>query len=162
LVSTALIGLRTKLFTAYSPSAVKSNERVPIKRTEFKAKRIANVVKENQAGSCSCPKGLAKEGQAGSCYCRKGLNAEEKLHIAHFYADYKDLLEGKLEGASKTGESKREKAFEQLAGELTAMGYGVRTVKRVKIKLKAMKARASKKVSKEVGNTFLYFNCLIR
>ena len=90
------------------------------------------------------------------------MNAEEKLHIAHFYADYKDLLEGKLKGASKTGESKREKAFEQLAGELTAMGYGVRTVKRVKIKLKAMKARASKKVSKEVGNTFLYFNCPIR
>ena len=79
------------------------------------------------------------------------FTAAEKKAIAEYYEDRRDELEGKFDTASKLGESTRDKAFNELAEQLTAMGVAVRTVKPLKVKLKSMKQRAREKISEEVG-----------
>jgi signal recognition particle GTPase len=79
------------------------------------------------------------------------FTAAEKKAIAEYYEDRRDELEGKFDTASKSGESTRDKAFKELAEQLTAMGVAVRPVKSLKVKLKSMKQRAREKISEEVG-----------
>ena len=75
------------------------------------------------------------------------FTAAEKKAIAEYYEDRRDELEGKFDTASKLGESTRDKAFNELAEQLTAMGVAVRTVKPLKVKLKSMKQRARERSS---------------
>ena len=79
------------------------------------------------------------------------FTAAEKIAIAEYYEDHRDEIEGKFDTASKMGESRRDKAFQELADELTAMGIAVRTVKQLKTKLKTMKGIARTKLSNEVS-----------
>jgi hypothetical protein len=102
-----------------------------------------------------------KETEADSKEKDVEMSAAEKLHIANFYADHCEAIEGKLEGASKNAkESRRDKAYSQLAAELTAMGVAVRTEGRVKKKLSDMKQKAKNKISKEVSGAILV--CYVR
>uniref|UniRef100_A0A914X803 Regulatory protein zeste n=1 Tax=Plectus sambesii TaxID=2011161 RepID=A0A914X803_9BILA len=77
------------------------------------------------------------------------MSAEEKLHIAQFYVDCREIVEGKFTSASRTAEDPKKKSFQRVADELTAMGVAVRTPKQVQQKINDLKKRARTLISVE-------------
>uniref|UniRef100_A0A914X0H5 Regulatory protein zeste n=1 Tax=Plectus sambesii TaxID=2011161 RepID=A0A914X0H5_9BILA len=77
------------------------------------------------------------------------MSAEEKLHVAQFYADCREIIEGKFTSVSRTTEDPKKKAFQRVADELTAMGVAVRTPKQVQQKINDLKKRARTLISEE-------------
>ena len=83
---------------------------------------------------------------------------KEKLHIANVYSDKKQVFDGAFVGASKSSANPKQRALEQLAKELTAMGVAKRTAAQVQQKIDDMKKKARKRIGQEVCSSYLpYF-----
>ncbi len=78
------------------------------------------------------------------------MNAAEKMLVAQFYKENRDVLEGSLEGASKRNDTKKKRAYEELAASLTQLGHRVCTKDRAEAKISDMKKRARSAISQTV------------
>ena len=82
---------------------------------------------------------------------------KEKLHIANVYSDKKHVIDGPFVGASKSNAKPKQRALEQLAKELTAMGVAKRTAAQVQQKIDDMKKKARKRIGEEVCSSYLSY-----
>lgn len=102
---------------------------------------------------------VGKERVVRECVTQTKMGAmmtEEKMFLAQFYVDHRDQIEGKFEGASNSGKSRRNRYLEQAADQLVA-NFGVkRTVDQVKQKFQDMKKKMRKKLSAEVSSIDVY------